>query len=327
MLRRVTSRCGYCTSRRDRMKALKKEELKRPRSYQSTSPTVNAAIKLGATGETLASKGLMDRIRKVQKVGMASWIHQIWNGHRSRGGGLRSWLVSVVRVFSIISFTILPVWYFLHDDGRATVLTRFAVCEQLYQVKDARVLDVGTGNGELSKMVAIEVGENNGTVTTIDSDSAIQEFNKVRFKNLGYQNLTAINMDVFDLKDSLEGPFTHCVISMCLHELDQNRRFSCLENTSLKTQGGTLIILDFTPSASGFSNLSQARNSFMEWTTDHNCHFKDWISKGGLPPLIDEMEVQRKEGTLKIPPLKIARVEEEDRGTHAVYVVEVGKLA
>eukprot|EP01060_Flectonema_neradi_P039302 TRINITY_DN85_c0_g2_i1.p1 TRINITY_DN85_c0_g2~~TRINITY_DN85_c0_g2_i1.p1 ORF type:complete len:335 (+),score=69.89 TRINITY_DN85_c0_g2_i1:696-1700(+) len=334
MLRRIVT-CterSYCTdavkARRERKKMLKQEELKRPRDFQSSSASVSAAVKLSSSGGKLSSTGMKNRVHRLWNLGLMDWAKVMWHGHRSRGGGLKSLLVSLVRVLSILSSTLFPMLYFFHDDGKATIVTRFAVCEQLHQVKDAKVLDIGTGNGELSKMISIEIADGNGTLTTIDKNAPVQKANAIRFRKQGYNNITALDMDVFDLKESefVATSFTHTVISMCLHELDQNRRFSCLENTALKTQGGSIIVMDFTPSASGWSNLSQLRNTAMEWGTDHYVEFKDWVEKGGLPPVIEAMEEQRKSGKLKIPPLEIVKVEEEDRGTHAVYVIKVGTL-
>eukprot|EP01064_Diplonema_japonicum_P011536 TRINITY_DN18949_c0_g1_i1.p1 TRINITY_DN18949_c0_g1~~TRINITY_DN18949_c0_g1_i1.p1 ORF type:complete len:345 (+),score=67.37 TRINITY_DN18949_c0_g1_i1:46-1035(+) len=307
-----------------RLKAeMKIREMGRKRSekgYES-SVGISSGMKL-AQARGSSKKGWRP---KVATVGVNNWAAELWHGKRSRGGGLKSWVASLIKVVSMVTVLGVPIFIFFYDDGKSAFLTRVLLVKEFENTQRPVILDVGTGNAVLTGMIALETYDKDGSITTIDKDTAAYNSAVKLFSQKRFSNVTPMNLDVLDLKN-LDKKFTHSVISMCLHELDPKRRIAIVEEMAKKTHDGKILVLDFTPKAYGFWNLSQFRNTVMEFQSGHYGNFKTWVASGGMEGLVEEIETARKDGLLAIPQLTISKVEYEDRDTHAVYTIDVGTM-
>eukprot|EP01061_Rhynchopus_euleeides_P019907 TRINITY_DN32641_c0_g1_i1.p1 TRINITY_DN32641_c0_g1~~TRINITY_DN32641_c0_g1_i1.p1 ORF type:complete len:380 (+),score=100.44 TRINITY_DN32641_c0_g1_i1:46-1140(+) len=312
--------------KRRRIKAEQKAaEMYRTRNTERASDHVRAAVELKKSPPKKSALGV------IKTIGFATWWDITWNGNRSRGGGLKNTLAGIMNLLFKIAVLVGPILYFFYDDGKSVYYTRLLVCKELRGVQSPHILDVGTGNGELARMMAFETRDMDGKILSIDLDTHTTEKAKRMLQSRGYTNVELEVRDVLDLPAVLqekgrlaESSFSHTVMSMCLHEFDPKRRIAVLESAARVTQGGKIIVLDFTPSAYGLSNFSQFRNTFFEALSGHFTYFMEWSTAGGLEPLIEIMEEKRKEGTLDIPPMKVSHFNLEDRDTHACYVIDVG---
>ena len=283
--------------RRAAKAANKEKEMLRRRRTENES----VGVKLGVSRARDTTRQDVSRRTKrsssaesIRVLGLLPWLNVVWNGSRGRGGGVKGFILSVHQQFTKLLLIFGPIIYFFYDDGKSAFLTRLLVCKQLTETENARVLDVGTGNAELARMMALEVRGSGGSVFCIDLDHANVVAARAKLVDkLGYQNIEVEERDVLDLPGLLEekgrladNAFSHTVISMCLHELDPKRRVAILRSASLVTQGGKIVVMDFTPESYGCWNFSQMRNTLFEMLSGHFRYYVAWSQLGGLPALV-----------------------------------------
>ena len=259
-----------------RKQALKRKEMLRARDTAAYSGTLRSAV---------AKK-------RSEKVGAKDRWETFWLGNRSRGGGWRDAIIRCIRLIRTLGLCLGAPVYFFYDDGKSCYYTRALVCKELSGIPNTKVLDVGTGNGELCKMMAVEVGFQGlgGSVLSVDlSASSISQL-KSMLRSRGITNAEAEVQDVLELPNRLkergDEHFTHTVIAMCLHELDPMRRIHILDAVAKVTKGGKIIVQDFTPAAYGAGNFSMVRNTIFELISGHFTYYMSWCNTGGLEALV-----------------------------------------
>eukprot|EP01063_Lacrimia_lanifica_P012652 TRINITY_DN19312_c0_g1_i1.p1 TRINITY_DN19312_c0_g1~~TRINITY_DN19312_c0_g1_i1.p1 ORF type:complete len:367 (+),score=120.14 TRINITY_DN19312_c0_g1_i1:59-1159(+) len=324
--------CGRTAAdeRREAKATAKRREMLRSRDAKNATPTMKVGMKIAQRQD--GAKAAKSTLGVIREVGFKNWWTVVWLGNRSRGGGLKNVVTNAFRVIVFFGVLVYPIWFFFYDDGYSALQTRLATIAEFRGIKDARVLDVGVGNGELTRMLALELRDSGSTIHGIDLDTLNvnnlnEQFRRNRIPNVEFEAVDVLHLP----KKHADRSYTHVLLSMCLHELDPIRRVSILETAANLAAGGQIVVMDFTAEAAGGMtcgiaelNFSQFRNNVFESLSGHYEYFKSWTATGGLEPLVDAINEQREQGKLSLPPLEVTKVVEEDRGTHAVYIITVG---
>ncbi|KAJ9470078.1 hypothetical protein DIPPA_30279 [Diplonema papillatum] len=322
-LRRATRLLSVEEKRKLKQEA-KLQEMARARHVADPSATISAGINMARSSKSASPPKSTFLLQEIRKMGFRNWLNITWYGNRMRGGGMRSTFAALLKTGGVLFILVGPIAFFFYDDGKAAFTTRVATCEAFRDIPSVSLLDVGTGNGELSRMLAREVEDLQGSVVSVDIDGVAIAWARVEAKKQKLTNVTYQVLDVLDLRD-LKTPFSHACVSMCLHELDPVRRVAFMHAVSQMVEGGKLVVLDFTTDARGIFSLSQFRNVFFELFSGHYSNFVHWVTSGGLPALVDTCNEETSKLGLKMAPLKLTETVLLDRGTHAVFVIEVGE--
>lgn len=148
--------------------------------------------------------------------------------------------------------------------------------------KGDRVLDICCGTGDqafyYAKMGAIVAG--------IDLSSEMIGTALKGQKKYGSENVYFQAADAADLpfEDSI---FDFTSISLAIHEIERDKRDKIISEMKRVTKkDGSLIFIDFQVPMP--RNLISYFIKFIESRTSHRQYFKDYLSEGGLPILIEK---------------------------------------
>jgi len=148
---------------------------------------------------------------------------------------------------------------------------------------ESSVVEIGFGTGAQSlllartgrRVVGIDINE---VMTSCASNRA----NKLNLDNITYHTADGSNLNFISDKE-----FDFTTITLALHELEDDLRMSIL--TEMQRISKNLIIVDY--SAPLPKNISGWVSSHIEMLAggSHYAGFKNYIERGGLPAILDEM--------------------------------------
>ena len=163
---------------------------------------------------------------------------------------------------------------------------RKAVLQELADNQQAAIVDLCGGTGNQLKLLARNGFTDLHCVDLSPEMLAIAK-NEENEINIYEQDATATGFN--------NGHFDVAIISFALHEKDLSVRENLLEEAHrILKPGGRLLIVDFH-----FDDQTKFAGRFaislVEWFAggDHYRNFKDYISKGGLPNLVDPQKFNR----------------------------------
>jgi len=160
--------------------------------------------------------------------------------------------------------------------------------------KGKNVLDVASGTGALSMMIAYKHGNN---VTAIDLDPGMIKVAESRKKESGIENARFIEMDATDLSAFSDKEFDVAVISLALHQFSPAVGLKVLQE--MKRVSNSIVIVDYAHPIS--AKAYRWFTWFIEWLAggDHYRNFKQYISNGGINTLLDHSGIFVKENYLQ----------------------------
>ncbi|MCK4754952.1 MAG: class I SAM-dependent methyltransferase [Calditrichia bacterium] len=144
------------------------------------------------------------------------------------------------------------------------------------------ILDVGCGTGGLS----ISLAENSVYVLGVDiSASQIQQAKK-RKKMMRIENVEFLHADAGNLSSVIDRTFDAAILVFMIHEINHSARIQILKE--VKKYSKKVYILDYTPDMplNFWGTIIRLIEFFAG--SEHYNNFRDYRSRGGMVPLLNE---------------------------------------
>ncbi len=148
---------------------------------------------------------------------------------------------------------------------------------------ESSVVEIGFGTGAQSLLLA----RTGRRVVGIDINEVMRSCASKRADKLNLDNITYHTADGSNLNFISDKEFDYATITLALHELSDNLRMDIL--TEMKRISKNLIIVDY--SAPLPKNISGWGSRHIEMLAGgaHYAGFKNYIERGGLPAIINEI--------------------------------------
>ena len=148
---------------------------------------------------------------------------------------------------------------------------------------ESSVVEIGSGTGAQSLLLA----HTGRKVVGIDINDVMTVSASKRAKNLNLGNITFHTADGSKLNFIGDKEFDFTTITLALHELHDDLRMKIL--TEMKRISKHIIIADYSaPLPKNFSGWGCKRIEILAGES-HYAGFKNYIQRGGLPAILNEM--------------------------------------
>lgn len=151
--------------------------------------------------------------------------------------------------------------------------------------RGARVIDIGCGTGDQILFLAdqIEAG------VCVELSERMHRVAKDRATRSGVDNCDFLLADATDLSSLEDKSFDFAMSSMVIHEMPQEKRIPVL--AEMKRLGKKIILVDWIcPQVSLAKAVSTHIIEFMAgW--QHYSGYRSFMKQGGIPDLLDEMDL------------------------------------
>lgn len=175
-------------------------------------------------------------------------------------------------------------WFYRHfiDPSLAGIRRRIAKLVP----EGSRVLDVGCGTGDQLLHIAPQIESGLGVELSEDMIKCSQR----------QAHLRQITNCQFELRDAArldhlaDHHFDIVMTSMVIHEMPESARLPVLKE--MKRLGKTIILADWIhPQPTTWKNIS---TNIIEWMAgrEHYAGFRSFIKQGGMPALIETLELE-----------------------------------
>lgn len=148
---------------------------------------------------------------------------------------------------------------------------------------DNSVVEIGSGTGAQSLLLA----RTGRRVVGIDINDVMISCASRRADNLNLNNITYHTADGSNLNFISDKEFDYAIITLALHELEDVLRMNILKE--MQRIAKHMIIVDYNAPLP--KNISGWGSSHIEMLAggSHYAGFKNYIEKGGLPAILDEL--------------------------------------